>query len=101
MPASTPITVNALIRERTNATQWFAATPTSEVYGHQDSMLRLGISQRIKHFDYQLELGQSAEIALPSDAVSAVAAQGQLGLGGTYYASNTRERPSHRAIRVF
>ena len=34
------------------------------------------------------ELGQSAELALPTDAVSPIAAQGQLGLGGTYYASN-------------
>ncbi len=86
--ASTPVTVTALIRERTNATQWFSATPNAEVYGHQDSLLRLGITQRFKHFDYQLELGQSAELALPNDAVSPVAAQGQLGLGGTYYASN-------------
>lgn len=54
-------------------------------------MLRLGITQRIRHFDYQVELGQSAELALPSDAVSPVAAQGQLGLGGTYYASNNND----------
>ena len=87
-PTPTPVTVTALIRERTNATQWFAATPHAEVYGHQDSLLRLGITQRLRHFDYQLELSQAAEIALPLDAVSPVTAQGQLGLGGTYYASN-------------
>ncbi len=87
-PPSTPVTVTALIRERTNATQWFAATPHDEVYGHQDSLLRLGIQQRIKRFDYQLELGQSSEWFLPTDAVSPVAAQAQLGLGGNYYAAN-------------
>jgi hypothetical protein len=80
--------VTAYIRERTNATQWFSAEPNAEAYGHQDSMLRLGLQQRIRHFDYFAELGQSAELFLPSDAVSPVAAQGQLGLGGTYYAAN-------------
>ncbi len=87
-PTSTPITLTAALRERTNATQWFAATPHSEQYGYQDSLLRLSLVQRVRHFDYLLELGQGAELALPNDAVSPVAAQGQLGLGGTYYASN-------------
>ena len=91
-PVDTPPIVIALIRERTNATQWFAATPNAEQYGHQDSLLRLGLQQRIKHFDYLIEIGQSAELFLPSEAVSPVAAQGQLGLGGTYYASNNNDQ---------
>ena len=86
-PVSGPV-VTVLLRERTNATQWFAATPTAEQYGHQDSLLRISLQQRLRSFDYQVEMGQSAELALPKDAVSPVAAQGQLGLGGTYYASN-------------
>lgn len=86
--SATGPTVTVAIRERTNATQWFAATPMDEVYGHQDSLLRIALAQRIRNFDYVLDLGQSAELALPTDAVSAVAAQGQLGLGGTYYAAN-------------
>lgn len=86
--SAAPLTATAYIRERTNATQWFSATPEAERYGHQDSLLRLGIQQRIRRFDYQLELSQSAEMALPTDAVSKIIAQGQLGLGGTYYASN-------------
>ncbi len=91
-PVSTPVTITALVRERTNATQWFAATPHDEVYGHQDSLLRLSLQQRVRHFDYLVELGQSAELFLPNDAVSPVAAQGQLGLGGTYYASNNNNQ---------
>jgi hypothetical protein len=87
-PSATGPLVTAAIRERTNATQWFAATSTAEVYGHQDSLLRLSLTQRIHKIDYMLDLGQSAELALPTDAVSTVAAQGQLGLGGTYYAAN-------------
>lgn len=84
---SSPLTVSLLLRERTNATQWFAATPDAEVYGHQDSLLRLALQQRIRHIDWQLELAQNAEFFLPEDAVSPVTAQGQLGLGGSYYAA--------------
>jgi hypothetical protein len=98
--SSTPPTVTLSLRERTNATQWFAATPNPEVYGHQDSMLRLALEQRIGRWDYRLELGQSAEFALPTDAVSPVSAQGQLGLGGTYYAANgNNQYPAAASLR--
>ncbi|MDE3188704.1 MAG: alginate export family protein [Acidobacteriota bacterium] len=40
------------------------------------------------HWDWQLELAQPSALGVPSDAISTNAAQGQLGLGGTYYASN-------------
>lgn len=100
-PLSTPITFTAVLRERTNATQWFAATPDSEVYGHEDSLLRLSMQQRIRRFDYQLEVGQSSELFLPRDAVSPAAAQGQLGLGGTYYAaSNNNQYPAAGSLRA-
>lgn len=99
-PPSGAINFTAIIRERTNVTQWFAATPTAEQYAHQDSLLRLSMSQRIRQWDYQLELGQSAELALPSDAVSSVTAQGQLGLGGTYYAANNNnQNPAAASFR--
>jgi hypothetical protein len=91
-PAISPMNFNVYVRQRTNVTQWFAATTESEQYAHQDSMLRFSLSQRVHHFDYLLELGQSAELALPADAVSTVTAQGQLGLGGTYYASNNNNQ---------
>ena len=83
-----PVNFSVYVRERGNVTQWFSAVPDPEQYAHQDSLIRLSLSQRVKHFDYLVEVGQSAELALPNDAVSSVAAQGQLGLGGTYYASN-------------
>lgn len=87
-PGVTPVTVSVYLRERTNATQWFSGTPATEVYRHQDSLLRIGLAQRLGHFDWMAELGQSSEFGLPTDAVSTVAAQGQLGLGGNYYANN-------------
>ncbi len=87
-PSGKPV-VSVVLRERGNATQWFSALPNPETYGHGDSLLRFAIAQRIKHFDYQVEVSNSSELALPTDAVSPVAAQGQLGLGGTYYAANS------------
>ncbi|MGI4757199.1 MAG: alginate export family protein [Janthinobacterium lividum] len=84
----TPV-VSVLLRERANATQWFSALPNAEQYGHGDSLLRIAIAQRVRRFDWQLEMSNSSELALPTDAVSPVAAQGQLGLGGTYYAGNS------------
>jgi len=76
------------LRERTNATQWFAAADPAIVYGHQDSLLRFGLTQRIHSFEYLFDLQQASELFLPTDAVSPIPAQGQLGLGGTYYAAN-------------
>ena len=67
-PSGKPI-VNVLLRERANATQWFGALPNAETYGHGDSLLRVAIPQRLKRFDYQLEMSNSAELALPTDAV--------------------------------
>ncbi len=91
LPATAPRvgpTINIMLRERGNATQWFGAVPHPETYGHGDSLLRVSINQRVERLDWQLEMSNSSELELPTDAVSPVAAQGQLGLGGTYYASN-------------
>ena len=63
--------------------------PTPETYGFTESLVRVGVAQHIKKWDWQLELASPADLDLPTDAVSPVTAQGQLGLGGTYYASNT------------
>ncbi len=87
-PVSTPVTLTVTDRTRVNATEWFTATPNAEVYGHVDSLIRIALAQRTGRFDWQAELSQSSELFLPDDAVSPVTAQGQLGLGGTYYAAN-------------
>jgi len=82
------VSVFASDRTRVDAWQWFAAPPKSETYGYVESLVRLGIAQKTRHWDWRLELSQPAVLGLPNDAVSTVTAQGQLGLGGTYYASN-------------
>jgi hypothetical protein len=83
-----PVSVSAYYRTRVDAWQWFAAPPQSETYGYVESLLRLGVAQQINHWDWQLELSQPAVLNAPSDAISPNSAQGQLGLGATYYASN-------------
>jgi hypothetical protein len=83
-----PVSISIYDRTRVDTWQWFAAPPKSETYAYVESLLRLSIAQRIRQWDWQLELAQPAVLGLPSDAVSTVTAQGQLGLGGTYYASN-------------
>jgi hypothetical protein len=83
-----PVSISIYDRTRVDTWQWFAAPPKSETYAYVESLLRLSVAQRIRQWDWQLELAQPAVLGLPSDAISTVTAQGQLGLGGTYYASN-------------
>jgi len=75
-------------RTRVDAWKWPEAPPEENSYGYVESLLRLGVAQRIHRWDWELELAQPAVLDVPDKAVSPVSAQGQLGLGGTYYASN-------------
>jgi Alginate export len=88
------LSVSVYDRTRVDAWQWFAAPPEANTYGYVESLLRVGLAQRLHRWDWQLELAQPAVLDVPSDAVSPVTAQGQLGLGGTYYASNNNTEPA-------
>lgn len=83
-----PLSVSIYDRTHFEAWDWFAAPPYANTYGYVESLLRVSMAQRIRNWDWQLELAQPAILDVPDDAVSSVSAQGQLGLGGTYYASN-------------
>ena len=85
---SSPVSVNVYERARADVWQWFAAPPESETYPYGESLLRISVAQRIRNWDWFAELSQPSILGAPSDAVSPIPAQGQLGLGGTYYASN-------------
>ena len=90
-PANTshsPVSFNVYERARADVCQWFAAPPESETYSYGESLLRISVSQRIHRVDWLGELTVPAIFDAPKDAVSPVTAQGQLGLGGTYYAAN-------------
>jgi hypothetical protein len=83
-----PVTYSVWERARLDTWQWFAAPPETAKYGYLQSLLLMGAAQHINRWDWQLELAQAAVLGLPRDAVAPSPAQGQLGLGGPYYASN-------------
>jgi hypothetical protein len=87
-PAGHPLTFSVWERARNDNWQWFAAPPYNNTYSYLQSLLRLSVSQRINHWDWQAEIAQTWVGGVPNDAVSTVSAQGQLGIGGSYYAAN-------------
>jgi hypothetical protein len=89
-----PASVFVNDRTRVDAWQWFAAPPEKSNYGYVESLLRIGVAQHIRRWEWELELSQPSVLDAPNSAVSPVAAQGQLGLGATYYASNTNQYPA-------
>jgi hypothetical protein len=89
-----PVNVSVYYRLRADAWEWFSAPPESNTYGYVESLLRIAVAQQLQHWDWMAELAQPAVLGLPANAVSPVTAQGQLGLGGTYYASNTNQDPA-------
>lgn len=91
-PGGSGLSVSVYDRTRVDSWQWFAAPPYNNGYGYVESLLRLSIAQRLHRWDWQLEVAQPSVLDAPSDAVSSVAPQGQLGLGGAYYASNSNNK---------
>jgi hypothetical protein len=82
-----PVAVSIYDRARVDTWQWFEAPPASETYSYLQNLLRIAVMQRVNQWDWELELSQPSILGLPGDAVLG-APQGQLGLGGTYYASD-------------
>lgn len=82
-----PLEITVNWRERTEGWNWFQGPTGNSDYAFWDSLLRIGIGQTGEHFDWYIDGEQPAILGLPNNAVVA-APQGQLGLGGTYYAAN-------------
>jgi len=87
--ASHGVTFSIYERARNDNWEWFAAPPYNDSYSYLQSLLRVSVAQRVNRWDWQAELAQTWVGPLPDHSVSTVTAQGQLGLGATYYASNT------------
>ena len=96
---STAFNVSVYDRTRVDSWQWFAAPPEANTYGYVESLLRVGIAQRLHRWDWQLELAQPSILAAPSDAISPVTAQGQLGLGASYYAANNNSNAASAFLK--
>jgi alginate export protein len=85
---SSALSVSVYDRTRVDSWQWFSAPPEANTYGYVESLLRIGVARRLHHWDWQLELAQPSLLDAPNDAISPVTAQGQFGLGASYYAAN-------------
>jgi hypothetical protein len=82
-----PLEISVNWRTRTEGWNWFQGKTGNSDYPFWDSLLRVGIGQTGEHIDWFVEGEQPSILGLPNNAVVA-APQGQLGLGGTYYAAN-------------
>ena len=82
-----PLEISVNWRERVEGWDWFKGNSGNNEYPFWDSLLRVGIGQTSQKIDWFVEGEQVAILGLPNNAVVA-APQGQLGLGGTYYAAN-------------
>jgi Alginate export len=74
-------------RTRAEGWNWFEGQTGNSDYGFWNSTLRIGLGQTGERMDWFVEGEQPSILGLPSNAVVA-APQGQLGLGGSYYAAN-------------
>jgi hypothetical protein len=82
-----PLEISVNWRTRTEGWNWFEGPTGNNDYGFWNSTLRVGLGQTRERLDWFIEGEQPSILGLPDDAVVA-APQGQLGLGGSYYAAN-------------
>jgi hypothetical protein len=82
-----PLEISVNWRTRAEGWNWFQGDAGNSDYGLWNSLLRVGIGQTRESVDWFVEGEQPSILGLPNDAVVA-APQGQLGMGGTYFAAN-------------
>jgi hypothetical protein len=82
------VTVSGSLRIRPESWDWFQGNANND-YTFPGSIFRLSLSQSKQKFDWQLETAVPFLLALPDDAIAS-GAQGQLGLGASYYAANSK-----------
>lgn len=82
-----PLEISVNWRTRSEGWNWFQAPTGGNDYGFWNSTLRIGLGQTGESTDWFVEAEQPSILGLPGNAV-VPAPQGQLGLGGSYYAAN-------------
>ena len=70
---------------------WFTPSTGDHSYTFNGTTVRFGLSEKLDLFDWTFELEAPILLDLPTTAV-APGAQGQLGLGASYYVANGRSR---------
>lgn len=86
------VTVSGSLRTRVESWDWFTGNASNN-YTFPGSIARISLSESTKVLDWQLELAAPFLLGLPDDAIAA-GAQGQLGLGASYFAAN------HRVVEI-
>jgi hypothetical protein len=84
------------VRSRVEMWDWFDGAANSD-YAFLGSTLKFGARRQTKTIDWQVELESPVLLGLPDDAI-APGAQGQLGLGATYFAATDA---GHNRVMVF
>lgn len=84
------LTVSGSLRLRFESWDWFETSAAENNYNFGAATLRLAIGQQKERFEWLVEGAAPVLIGLPDNAI-APAPQGQLGLGGTYFAANGRQ----------
>lgn len=86
-PQQSPWKVSGSLRVRFEGWDFFKASTGDNAYGYGAALLRVAVGRQWRSHDWFFELAQPSLIGLPREAI-APAPQGQLGFGGTYFASN-------------
>src|SRR5712692_2335854 len=86
-PKLGPLEISVNWRARVEGWDWFEGSGGNSSYALGHSWLRIAVGQTSPRIDWQVEVAQATILGLPSNAI-VLGPQGQLGLGGTYYAAN-------------
>lgn len=81
------------VRARLESWDWFETSAADNDYNFGAVVVRLGLSQQTERFDWQIEGEFPWLINVPTNAI-APGAQGQSGVGATYFAASGRQDAS-------
>jgi len=88
-----PVTFSGSVRARAENWGWFETPGAQDAYTFGAVQLRLALSRKTERLEWLVEVISPGFVNLPEDAVRP-APQGQLGLGGTYFAANGHQDAS-------
>ncbi|MBV9744885.1 MAG: hypothetical protein JO099_14070, partial [Acidobacteriia bacterium] len=81
------VTFSGSLRSRVYFWNWFQPSTGENQYEYSGNQLRLGLSQKLSSWDWNIEFEVPILLGLPRNATNP-APQGALGLGSNYYTAN-------------
>jgi hypothetical protein len=94
------VTFSGSVRARSESWNWFDTTAADPNYTFGGVLARISLSQQTAKFDWQVEGAFPFLINLPENSI-APNPQGQLGLGGGYFAANGKKDGSVNLKQAF